>query len=132
MGPAPVINNNIINKIWNDTSSIAGCTLHVFIAYFGISAAYSGIVGYSYSTHENPSQSFVLDPLLTMLNTRAGRGRLALDRARGYFCGTRDLCLGEFGVNAGYFRSKLPLESLDFPLGWKLPARVAPRQPSRA
>jgi hypothetical protein len=80
-----------------------------------------------------PSQSYLFDPVTTMLGTRKTRGELALVRARAAFLyedhsgfeeREEDFAFST-GVDDAYFPHQLPIPDLALPLGWKLSDRAA-------
>ena len=98
-----------------------GCERHIFIAYMPISAWTDKILGYVYDTSADPTQSYLLDPLQTLLQAWQTRGLWSLDKARTYFGGRDDPHFVQgAGVDYGYFPHTLPIDALSLPLGWKL------------
>jgi hypothetical protein len=65
-------------------------------------------------------QSFLFDPIRTMLSTREARGRLAISRAEQELCGVNPC--HSFGIHAtdAIFQFDLPRNTLGLPLSWKL------------
>ncbi|KQX34023.1 hypothetical protein ASD04_17425 [Devosia sp. Root436] len=103
-----------------------GCSRHIFLAYMPISGHNDRLPGYVYEDEPAPPQSYVFDPLSTMLQTREARGLLALDRARSYFGGLDDPSFVQgTGVDFGFFPHQVPIQALKLPLGWKLSENAA-------
>lgn len=109
----------IVEDGFKATSAWNGCDTHVYFAYFPITSRTSQTVGDISENSADPIQSFVFDPLQTMMSTREGRANLALDRAKERFCGI-DFCVQEFTSDSGIFEQVLPLSVIDLPLGWYL------------
>ncbi len=104
----------------------SGCAIPIFIAYMPIAEVREGLPGYVYEDTPHPPQSYLLDPLSTMLQARGARGDLALDRARSAFAGGEDPTLAQgTGVDVGYFPHELAVAELGLPLGWKLSRKSA-------
>lgn len=120
-----------IEDAFEANAAWSGCDDHVFFAHYAISTVYQGPDD---EDEARPSQSFLFDPLRTMLNAREARGVLALDRSKTAFCGL-GACITHFDVNSGFFSHTLPLDEIDLPLGWSLSSdqteAVAALLPSR-
>lgn len=109
----------------------SGCDDHVFFAHYAISTVYQDPDD---EDQARLSQSFLFDPMRTMLNAREARGVLALDRSKTAFCGL-GACITHFDVNSGFYSHTLPLDEIALPLGWFLSSdqakAVAALLPSR-
>jgi hypothetical protein len=100
--------------------------IHIALGLLPISGYYPDEPGYTYGDAPDPSQSYLFDPLSTMLHTREARGWLALDRAKAIFGGVFDPDLvGETSAESGYFPHQLPTGDLGLPLGWLLSPQSA-------
>lgn len=97
------------------------CGTPIFLAYMPMSEANDRLPGYTYEDTPNPPQSWLSDPLNTMLRARSARGVLAIDRARAAFAPAQDREMAQgTDVDNGYFPHVLPIKDLQLPLGWKL------------
>lgn len=93
-----------------------GCDVHIHISYVAI-ADFTERWGTPFTTPD-PPQSFWLDPLTTMLNTRTARGQLALGNAIGSFCLSD--CVEGNELDSGMHTNLIATSALDLPLGWTL------------
>jgi hypothetical protein len=94
-----------------------GCAIHIFPIHLAITTTM--INPEEEPQPANVSQSFLLDPLSTLISTRSSRGRLALQRAQEEHCGTLGaLCVEQPGATAGFFQSYVSPVELGLPLGW--------------
>lgn len=102
------------------------CDRYVSLVYLPIKAGSLSLLGRPPRDSFSPKQSYWLDPLGTMLQTRESRGLLAMDRARMYFAGVIDPTRLT-GNNAAerFFSQELPVQMLSLPLGWKLSTQDA-------
>ncbi|BCH62457.1 hypothetical protein RvVAR0630_pl05990 (plasmid) [Agrobacterium vitis] len=110
-----------IERSYTKTANWSGCGTPVFLAYMPMSEAVDGLPGYTYKATPNPSQSWLGDPLTTMLQARSARGLLAIDRARAAFAPPQDREMAQgTDVDNGFFPHVLPIGDLRLPLGWML------------
>lgn len=116
-----------VEVTFTNAADWSGCGIPVFLAYMPIIEANDRLPGYTYEDTPNPPQSWLADPLNTMLQARSARGILAIDRARAAFAPHQDREMAQgTDVDNGYFPHALPVKDLRLPLGWKLsPASVA-------
>ncbi|MBY5376654.1 hypothetical protein [Rhizobium leguminosarum] len=112
---------------FRSSANWVGCGIPVFLAFMPISEAREGLPGYTYEDTPDPSQSWLGDPLTTMLQARSARGVLAIDRARAAFASPQDREMAQGSdVDNGFFPHVLPVSDLRLPVGWLLsPASVA-------
>jgi hypothetical protein len=66
------------------------------------------------------TQSFLFDPVATMLAARSARGRLALHRAEREFCGLRPCHDMRYQPSDKIFAFQIPRTDLGLPLSWKM------------
>ncbi|MER8822874.1 hypothetical protein [Mesorhizobium sp. M0184] len=106
-----------------------GCEFNVFLVYMPIKSLNSKVPLNDLESLKDadPRQSYLLDPLLTMISTRTTRGELAVSRARRLLGGLADPDnVQGIHVDGGYFPHELPIGDLGLPLGWRLSdAKVA-------
>jgi hypothetical protein len=94
-----------------------GCAIHVFPIHLAITT--TDINPESDSPPAEHSQSFVFDPLSTLISTRSARGLLALKRAQEEHCGTLGaVCVQQPDATSGFFTSYISPRELGLPLGW--------------
>ncbi len=110
-----------IQRSFTTAADWSGCGVPVFLAYMPIVEANDKLPGYTYEDSPNPPQSWLADPLNTMLQARSARGMLAVDRSRAAFAPPQDREMAQgTDVDSGYFPHRLPIKDLRLPLGWKL------------
>ncbi len=95
----------------------SNCAIHIFPIHLAIT-----------TTEINPEelvaltagrQSFLLDPLATLLASRSARGLLALKHAQEEQCGTLGaVCIEQPEATSGFFTSYISPVELALPLGW--------------
>lgn len=102
-------------------------SIHVFIAYMPMNSSSGELPGMVYENKPTPNQSYLVDPISTMLSTRNTRGELALSRARRSISGYDDPDNVEgLGVDSAYFEDRILPQDLQLPLGWRIgSAKVA-------
>lgn len=92
-----------------------GCNRVIHLTYLVVTNS-SGV----FNLVENePDQSFLLDPLRTMLNTRVARGSEAISNALGDFCSLLP-CSETPTLDVGFHMNVVPSVRLGLPLGWSL------------
>lgn len=100
-----------------------GCEIHIFPIHLAITT--TGIQSEDGPPHA-VTQSFLLDPLMTLISTRSARGRLALLRAQEDQCGTSGaVCVENPDATSGFFMSQISPVELGLPLGWFIRQREA-------
>lgn len=111
----------VVHQSFSAPMDWSGCGMHIFLAYMPISAFDSTRLGEVYDDIPNPPQSYLADPIVSMLSAWQERGALALYRTKGLFAGLEDPgnVLGT-NVDGGVFAHTIPIETLKLPLGWKL------------
>jgi hypothetical protein len=99
-----------------------GCDLHIFPIHLAITSTDINAAEEPISDETpqaNPTQSFLFDPITTLLSTRNSRGALALARSREEQCGTDNgECAAHTEASLGFFRSTVSPDELKLPLGW--------------
>jgi len=94
-----------------------GCAIHIFPIHLAITT--TDIGGEGDSAPAQVSQSFLLDPLATLISTRSSRGALALKRADEEQCGTTGaFCVHHPEAKSAFFKSYMSPVELGLPLGW--------------
>jgi hypothetical protein len=117
----------VIAARFSQRATWSNCTIPIFIAYLPMIASSSR----DDQDGPRPWQSYVLDPLSTILGTRTTHGRLAVDRARSSFAPPDDptlppgMSVDPTSADYGFFLHELPVEDLGLPLGWKLSRKAA-------
>lgn len=101
----------------------SGCDSHIFLIHLAIISTDIDAAEEAAADEQHPSspaQSFLFDPITTLLSTRSSRGALALARSREEQCGegTGGICLAHTDASLGFFRSTISVDELDLPLGW--------------
>ncbi len=110
-----------VESTFNNAADWSGCGIPVFLAYMPIVEARDRLPGFTYEDTPSPKQSWLVDPVNTMMEARRARGVLAIDRARAAFAPRQDREMAQgTDVDNGYFPHALPVDDLRLPLGWKL------------
>ena len=113
----------------------SGCDIHIFPIHLAVTSTDIDAAEETPSKETpqaNPAQSFLFDPITTLLSTRSSRGALALARSRDEQCGTDNgECAAHTEASLGFFRSTISADTLNLPLGWFM-SRSAVRRLSDA
>jgi hypothetical protein len=94
-----------------------GCEIHVFPIHLAITT--TNINPEADPGPAEPSQSFLLDPLSTLIASRSPRGVQALRRSAAEQCGSfGGVCVEQPDASIGFFASYISPSELNLPLGW--------------
>jgi hypothetical protein len=93
-----------------------GCAIHIFPIHLAITTTM--LQNEDGTEPIQVSQSFLLDPLSTLIASRSSRGLLALKRAEAEQCGGAGECVEQPEASSGFFTSYLSPKELQLPLGW--------------
>ncbi|MBZ9772503.1 hypothetical protein [Mesorhizobium sp. CO1-1-8] len=110
----------IVEPVFSKMVNWEGCSKHIFFGYVPISSWSGQDPGAAYEAIPTAKQSFLFDPIRTMLQTRSARGDHALYRATKEFCGIDALCVQGQTTDTGIYHQTLPFVDLKLPLGWML------------
>jgi hypothetical protein len=103
----------------------SGCSRHVFPIHLAIASSCMVVLGQGCGEPDLRTQSFLLDPLATLLASRSARGALALERSKIEMCGVDGgECLNP-DASIGFFRSHIRPDEIGLALGWYTSSELA-------
>lgn len=113
---------------FHDPAKWSSCRTPVFIIHFALASSEPAVQQDSEGTAVlAPRQSFLTDPLRTLLATRRSRGEIALRHMDVELCGTKlpgSECYGSPGRSFGMFRNDVSPVAWNLPLGWFMAPRA--------
>ncbi|RYY26152.1 MAG: hypothetical protein EOP62_11790 [Sphingomonadales bacterium] len=110
----------VVVSSFTDPIEWTGCSIPIFIAYVPMAGFVEGALGYSYGDTPNPGQSYLSDPMTTILRARTARDRLEAQRVRMAFSPDDPNFAQGMSADIGYYPQWLAVDDLALPLGWKL------------
>lgn len=113
---------------FHDAAKWSSCRTPVFIIHFALASSEPAVQQDSEGMAVlAPRQSFLTDPLRTLLATRRSRGEIALRHMDVELCGTKlpgSDCYGSPGRSFGMFRNDVSPVAWNLPLGWFMAPRA--------